>query len=95
MNYRRTDNRHDIWLEYCQKNIGNLEFIGLAPKVYRTEDVFREFSAQGTIEGSSEGLICIAELEDEKFWTLHKFIINYFDMDAVLFEEYEKSRVVR
>lgn len=95
MSYRRTENRHDIWLEYCKKNISSLEFIGLDPKVYRTEDVFREFATLGTIEVSSEGLIRIGELEDEKFWTLHKFITEYFDMDAMLFEEYEKSRIER
>ena len=88
-------NRHVNWLEYCNKNARNIAFIGLESKIFESEKKFREYVTYGTVNGKSEGLQKIDEIEDEKFWKLFEFSTNYFDMDGILFEEIEKSRLKR
>lgn len=95
MSFRRHKNRHDAWSAYCLKHAGRLSAIGLDPKVYRSEQAFREYVTSGTVSGEREGLKNVRELGDEQFWLLHEFITAYFDMDAMLFEDYESSRVSR
>jgi hypothetical protein len=94
MSFRRTKNHHDIWLDYCKKNTEVLASIGLEPKTYRTEKVFREYLTHGTIENDKSNLMSVRELDDRKFWTLFKFVVNYFDGFSS-FDEFETSRVSR
>ncbi len=95
MSYRRKINNHDTWLQYCEKNVSILKSIGLDQCVYKTEKIFREFVTHGTVNGNNDGLTKASELDDDKFWMLHDFISHYFDMDAILFDDFEMSRIRR
>lgn len=94
MSYHKDKNWHDIWLNYCKENAENLSMIGLEPKVYRTEKVFCEYLTYGTVEGDKSNLKSVRELEDEKFWVLFKFVVNYFG-GCSTFDEFEISRLSR
>jgi len=94
MGYKKQSNNHKIWLDYCAKNISSIELTGLEEKVFLSENNFREFATNGTINNVRLSVIA-SELEDKNFWALFDFITNYFDMDASLFDDVENSRMSR
>lgn len=94
MSFRRKMNRHEAWASYCEEHNVLLEQIGLHPSVTRTESAFREFATSGTVDGVLVSPRA-GELGDEDFWKLHTFIQSYFDMDSILFTDYEQSRLSR
>ena len=95
MSYRKRKNSKEIWDEYCSENLSTLVEIGLDPSIYRTEIGFREWATKGFLESANITQIPPSELSDEKFWLLYRFITNFFDYDAVVFENYERSRISR
>lgn len=95
MSFRRRNNRKEAWEEYCIANADVLETIGLHHTIHACESKFREYAKTGYVNDSYDVKIAPSELDDKKFWLLHRFITEYFDMDALLFENYESSRVIR
>ena len=95
MNYKNRKNKQVIWGDYCIENADLLAKIGLESSILASEHSFREYATKGKIIGSNNTSISPSDLGDEKFWLLHEFITNFFDMDASLFEEFENSRVNR
>ena len=93
MSYHKKQNTKEIWQSYCSENIALLNSIGLHPQIYSSEKDFREYLTYGTIDGSSEGLPNLLDLDNNNFSKLFKFITAYFDMDACLFDRLEQRRL--
>jgi hypothetical protein len=95
MSFRRSLNKHDIWLKYCAEHADTLDSIGLESAVFQTENAFREYATHGTVDGESKGLTSIANLSDDRFWLLFEFADDYFGMDTIGFDVFEASRTSR
>ncbi|MFK8012994.1 MAG: hypothetical protein AB8B80_13205 [Marinicellaceae bacterium] len=91
----KSKNKYNIWLDYCDKKSDDIYFIGLESEIFESEKKFREYATYGTINGKSDRFQTVDQINDEKFWKLFDFITSYFDMDASLFDEIEKSRINR
>lgn len=95
MSYKRSCNKHDLWLHYCQEHQAEISALNLHKEIFRTEQNFRKFATNGfTIDGK-ENVQRIGDLNDAEFWVLHNLITRYFEMDALLFADCEKSRIGR
>jgi hypothetical protein len=54
MSYKRTHNKHDLWLNYCQKHQDLILALKLDREIFRTEQNFRQFATSGLAISSQE-----------------------------------------
>jgi hypothetical protein len=85
MNFRRVSNRADSWRLYCHEHRRLIEQTRLPIEVFASERIFRDFATHGIASGSPP-------LTPEQVDALHRFITTYFDLDALLFDDFEEIR---
>lgn len=95
MTYRRSNNRHKAWQNYCQQHAALIDKLELPNWVFASEPNFRRFATMGQLGAVSSSVYCFGQLEDSLFWDLFHFIQTYFDMDATLFDAFERARIRR
>jgi len=95
MSYRKLTNKNNQWILYCKEHKEALEKIGLDFVIFENESNFREYATTGCVKGKAISSDVQSALEDSKFWLLHDFITEYFEMDVSLFDSYEESRIAR
>lgn len=69
-----------------------IESLQLPKWVFHSERNFREFATNGQMSEDLNHKIRFSEVQRELFWRLFDFINEYFEMDMVLFTEFEKER---
>lgn len=95
MSYRKKGDNHSNWKSYCNKNQKMIEKLNLPEWTFFKESNFREFVTIGQIDENHEKNFDFSTIENELFWELFYFIQNYFEMNAILFEKFEKARLNR
>ncbi len=95
MTYRRFYNRYEAWQHHCQQHAALIEKLQLPNWVFASQPNFRRFATTGQIDAVSSSVYCFDQLEDSLFWDLFHFIQTYFDMDAILFDAFELTRLRR
>jgi hypothetical protein len=93
MKFRKTANKSQQWVDYCNKNRALIGELNCPDWVFHSERNFRQFATYGITEDNGREKFIFEELNDALFWRLFHFISDYFDMDAGLFDEFEKVRI--
>lgn len=94
MSFRKTNNKHSEWIEYCNIHRELIGRLNLPETVIINEDNFREFLNTSKI-GSNSSLYDFDKLEDHIFWQLFDFINGFSGFDFETFTDFEKSRIQR
>lgn len=92
MSYRKTNNKHQIWIDYLEKNSELIEKLNLADWIWRNEANFREFLTYGKIEKSFNLKFDFNSLDENLYFELFDFMNYYFEMDGILFDKFN-SRI--
>ena len=93
MSFVKTSNKHEQWINYCHQNIDLIQSMELTEWVFKKENNFREFVTFGKMNEEEGSYFKFENLNEDLFWGLFDFIQNYFDMDATLFDEFERVRI--
>ncbi len=91
MSFRRKNSNFDQWRNYCNEKQDLISGLNLNSWIFKSEQNFRDFVTFGTTD--ENGMILdFDSLEDEKCLKLLHFIEYFhFDIDAILFERFNKS----
>ncbi|WP_310488594.1 hypothetical protein [Chamaesiphon sp. VAR_69_metabat_338] len=90
MSFRQTNNRHDIWQDYCDDHAKMLSAIGLPMYVFKNERSLAEFLTTG-ITGDNETRL--DRLNDDRFWLLFGFADSWFCAGTERFTAMEARRI--
>ena len=95
MKYSRSINNYDLWQNYCKSNGVLIEELNLPEWVFTSENNFRQFATFGRLSQTEDQKISFDQFDDVIFFKLFEFMQNYFEIDASLFDDFERARIKR
>ena len=95
MAFRKKGNKHDLWKAYCLNHQDLIDKLALPPWPFLNEKNFRDFASRGVLDAEGLESFGFDDLKDAEFWELFDFINAYFEMDAILFDAFNSSRIER
>jgi hypothetical protein len=79
MSFRRAQNTHDQWRNYCQSHENLLLATALPRDLFQRRELLEDFLEHGSFCDASGAHTVLSEVSDEAFIALEEFINGYFD----------------
>jgi hypothetical protein len=90
VSFRQTNNQHDAWQKYCDRQASVLSEIGLPAALFENDFVLSEFLTKGYRQKDEASLDV---LDDDRFCQLFYFATSWFDFDTSGFTAMEVRRI--